>query len=78
LSVVDKPGTLAKITAILAQGKIGIASVMQPQGHEEGVVPLIMMTHAAPFAAMKNALQKISRTPAVKAPPIMLRVEEFD
>jgi hypothetical protein len=37
-----------------------------------------MMTHAAPFAAMKNALQKISRTPAVKAPPIMLRVEEFD
>ncbi len=78
LSVVDKPGTLAKITTILARGKIGIASVMQPPGHEGGVVPLILMTHAAPFAAMKNALQRISRTPAVKAPPILLRVEAFD
>lgn len=51
---------------------------MQPPGHEGGVVPLILMTHAAPFAAMKNALQRISRTPAVKAPPILLRVEAFD
>jgi hypothetical protein len=36
------------------------------------------MTHAAPFAAMKKALQKIARAPVVKAPPIMLRVESFD
>ena len=34
LSVVDKPGTLAKITAILAASKIGISSVIQPEGHE--------------------------------------------
>ena len=35
-SVADKPGTLAKIAAILAQCKIGIASVIQPEGHEGG------------------------------------------
>ena len=78
VSVADKPGTLAQIAAILARGKIGIASVIQPEGHEGGVVPLILMTHAAPYAAMKHALQKISRAPVVKAPPIMLRVETFD
>jgi homoserine dehydrogenase len=78
VSVADKPGTLAQIAAILARGKIGIASVIQPEGHEGGVVPLILMTHAAPYAAMKDALQKISRAPVVKAPPIMLRVETFD
>jgi homoserine dehydrogenase len=78
VSVADKPGTLARIAAILAQGRIGIASIMQPEGHEGGVVPIILMTHAAPFAAMKKALQKIARAPVVKAPPIMLRVESFD
>ena len=78
VSVADKPGTLAGIAAILARGNIGIASVIQPEGREGGTVPLIMMTHAAPFAAMKKALQKIARSPAVKAPPIMLRVESFD
>jgi len=77
-SVADKPGTLAKIAAILAQCKIGIASVIQPEGHEGGIVPLILMTHAAPFAAMKKALQKIARSPVVKSPPLMLRVENFE
>jgi homoserine dehydrogenase len=78
LSVADRPGTLAKIAAILAQSKIGIASVMQPEGDEGGTVPLILMTHAAPNAAMKKALQKIVRTPVVKATPMMLRVENFE
>jgi homoserine dehydrogenase len=78
LCVADKPGTLAKIAAILAQSKIGIASVIQPEGDEGGIVPLILMTHAAPNAAMKKALQKIVRTPVVQAPPLMLRVESFD
>jgi homoserine dehydrogenase len=77
-SVADKPGTLAKIAAILAQGKIGIASVIQPESHEGATVPLILMTHAAPYAAMKRALQKIARSPVVKGPPVMLRVEGFD
>jgi homoserine dehydrogenase len=77
-SVADKPGTLAKIAAILAQCKIGIASVIQPEGHEGGIVPLILMTHAAPFASMKKALQKIARSPVVKSPPMMLRVENFE
>ncbi|MEY4387112.1 MAG: hypothetical protein RLY20_2395 [Verrucomicrobiota bacterium] len=78
LSVVDKPGVMAKVTAILGAAKIGIASVIQPEGHEGESVPLILMLHKAPNAAMTKALAKISKLPAVKAKPVMLRVESFD
>jgi homoserine dehydrogenase len=77
-SVVDKPGVLAKITAIFAAAKIGISSVIQPEGHEGESVPLIFMTHDAPNAAMRKALEKISMLPAVKGKPVMFRVESFE
>ncbi|HZV36086.1 MAG TPA: homoserine dehydrogenase [Verrucomicrobiae bacterium] len=78
LTVVDKPGTLAKITAILGAAKIGIASVIQPEGHEGSTVPLVLMTHSASNAEMTKALKKIGQLPPVKLPPVMLRVENFE
>jgi homoserine dehydrogenase len=78
LSVVDKPGTLAKIAAILGQSRIGISSVIQPEGHEGESVPLILMIHDAPNAAMTRALKRISALGVVKADPVMIRVETFD
>jgi hypothetical protein len=36
------------------------------------------MIHEAPNAAMKKALDKISKLPVVKAAPVLLRVENFD
>ena len=48
LNVVDKPGVLAKIAAIFGAAKIGISSVIQPEGHEGESVPLILMLHDAP------------------------------
>jgi homoserine dehydrogenase len=78
LSVVDKPGTLAKIAAILGASKIGISSVIQPEGHEGESVPLILMIHDAPNSAMTRALKRISALGVVKAPPVMIRVETFD
>ena len=77
-SVVDKPGVLAKISAIFAAAKIGISSVIQPEGHEGESVPLIFMIHDAPNAAMRKALAKISKLPAVKGKPVMFRVESFE
>ncbi|MDB6122340.1 MAG: Homoserine dehydrogenase [Pedosphaera sp.] len=78
LSVIDKPGTLAKITAILGSSNIGISSVIQPEGHEGESVPLILMIHDATNANMTKALAKIGRLSAVKAPPVMIRVESFE
>jgi homoserine dehydrogenase len=78
LSVVDRPGTLAKIAAIFAASKIGISSVIQPEGHEGESVPLIFMMHDAPNAAMNQALAKIAKLPVVKGRPVSLRVESFE
>src|SRR5438309_4729433 len=77
-SVIDKPGTLARIATILGELKIGISSVIQPEGHEGASVPLILMMHDAPNAAMKRALSKIGKLPVVKHLPVMIRVESFE
>ncbi len=77
LNVVDKPGTLAKIAAIFGQSKIGISSVIQPEGHEGASVPLIFMLHCAPNGAVTKALAKIGKLPVVKGKPVMIRVENF-
>ena len=78
LDVVDKPGVLAKIAAIFASAKIGISSIIQPEGHAGETVPVILMIHDAPNAAMRQALAKIAKLSVVKAKPVMFRVESFD
>jgi homoserine dehydrogenase len=78
LSVQDVPGTLGKITRILGDSKIGISSVIQPEGHEGERVPLILMLHEAPNGAVTRALKKIGALPVVQETPMMIRVENFD
>jgi homoserine dehydrogenase len=78
LDVVDVPGTLAKIASIFGSSKIGISSVIQPEGHEGTSVPLIFMLHDAPNGAVAKALKQIGALPVVKTAPIMIRVESFD
>ena len=78
LSVIDRPGTLARIAAILARSKIGISSVIQPEGHEGESVPLILMIHDAADRAMRKALAMMARLNVVKEKPVMIRVESFE
>ncbi len=78
LNVVDKPGVLARIAAFFGQSKIGISSVIQPEGHEGKSVPLIFMLHYATHGAVAGALKKIGKLPVVKGRPVMLRVENFE
>ena len=77
LSVADKAGVIAKVASILSTAGISIASIIQPEGHEGETVPLVLMLHAAPYAALAKALKAIGKLPSVKADPAMLRVEDF-
>jgi homoserine dehydrogenase len=77
LNVVDVPGVLAKVSRIFGQAKIGISSVIQPEGHEGASVPLILMLHDAPNGAVTRALKRIGSLAVVKGKPVMLRVEDF-
>jgi len=78
LNVADRPGTMAKVATILGDAKIGISSVIQPEGHVGDIVPLILMIHDATNRAVKDALRKIARLPVVKGEPVMIRVESFE
>jgi homoserine dehydrogenase len=77
LTVVDRPGTLAKIANLLGQARIGISSVIQPEGHEGESVPLILMLHDAPNGSVMKAIRKIGNLPVIKGPPVVIRVENF-
>ncbi len=77
LNVVDKPGVIAKVSAILSTAGISIASIVQPEGHEGETLPLILMTHLASRAAMDKARAAIAKLPTVKGPSLLLPVEDF-
>lgn len=78
LTVLDRPGVFARIASVLAKAKIGISSIIQPEGHAGETVPVILMIHDASNAAMKRALSQIAKLPAIKGEPVMIRVETFD
>ena len=77
LTIVDKPGVLGRIAAILGDAKISIASVIQPEGDAGQSVPLILMLHEAPNSAINKALARIAKLPALQAQPVMFRVENL-
>ncbi len=78
LLVVDRPGVLADVARVLASRQIGISSVIQPEAHAGETTPLILMLHDAPESQLKAAISEISTIGAVKAPPVHLRVEDFE
>ncbi len=78
LQVVDKPGVLADVARVLADKKIGISSVIQPEAQAGEITPLVLMLHDAPESQLRAAVEQISRIGAVKAPPVTLRVEDFE
>ena len=78
LTVEDRPGVFAKIAGILAKAKIGISSIIQPEGHDGVTVPVILMIHDAPNAAMRKALADVAKLSVVKSAPVMIRVESFE
>ncbi len=78
LTVEDRPGVFAKIAGVLAKAKIGISSIIQPEGHNGVTVPVILMIHDAPNAAMRKALDAVAKLPVVKSAPVMIRVESFE
>jgi len=61
LSVPDRPGVLAGVSGLFAARGISIKSVLQPENREDGMVPLVITTHAtsgAAFAALLRDLEK--------------------
>jgi len=75
LSVVDQPGVLADVTAILRDHGISLESMLQ-HGRKPGeAVPIVLVTHETHEAAVNAALTRISALPTVLEPPALIRIE---
>ena len=72
--VLDKPGVLAKISAIL--GEIGISIDTLLQHNHKQYSTLLFSTHLCKEVEIKLAIERISALEVVKARPIMIRIEK--
>lgn len=77
LLVDDTPGVLAQIAGLLGAAGIGISSVIQPEGHDAGQLPLVLMIHDADYGRTRGAVARIAALDCVKAEPALLPVETF-
>ncbi|MFH1282851.1 MAG: homoserine dehydrogenase [bacterium] len=75
-TTLDKPGVLAKITGILGNNKVSIASVYQ-KGFSIGklAVPILIVTHKTDEGKIIKSLKEIDALSNVKAKSIYLRIE---
>jgi len=74
LSVIDEPGVLARVADVLGAHRIGISSVIQPEGHEGDAVPLVLIIHNAAFGRMHEAVQRLRNLDCVKTAPVLFWV----
>lgn len=75
LHVADKAGVLAQITQVFAQHEVSLASVLQHPNAENPSAEIIIITHDANQAAMKNVLKQFESMDVVHAIKSVYRVE---
>ncbi|MEX0319309.1 MAG: homoserine dehydrogenase [Ruegeria sp.] len=75
-ALLDKPGALAKVAAILGEAGISIDRMRQ-YGHTNSTAPVLIVTHKTTRAALDEALSALKETDVVALEPVALRIEEL-
>ncbi|HXT79366.1 MAG TPA: homoserine dehydrogenase [Acetobacteraceae bacterium] len=75
LMVVDRPGVIADVTAVLRDHRISLESMLQ-RGRSPGeAVPVVLVTHETEESAMRSALERIGGLNTVMEDPALIRIE---
>jgi homoserine dehydrogenase len=75
LMVVDRPGVIADVTAVLRDLGVSLESMLQ-RGRSPGeAVPVVLVTHETRESAMRAALERIAALGAVLEAPTLIRIE---
>ena len=77
--VADRPGVMAKLTTILGEQQLSIASIIQHESEPRAAgstVQLVIMTHEAPEGAARTAVEQIMSLPVVSGHSVRMRVME--
>jgi homoserine dehydrogenase len=77
-NVRDEAGVIAKISGVLGERGISIASVIQKARKEGDMVPIVIMTYEAREKDIREALAEIDKLPVVMQPTLKIRVENLD
>jgi homoserine dehydrogenase len=75
LMVVDRPGVIADVTAVLRDLNVSLESMLQ-RGRSPGeAVPVVLVTHETEESAMRDALTRVAGLDAVLEAPTLIRIE---
>ena len=78
LNVLDQPGVIADISAILRDHEVSIESLLQ-QGRSPGeAVPVVIITHECREASMMGVVNAIEALSVVQERPRLIRMENFE
>ncbi|HYD17832.1 MAG TPA: homoserine dehydrogenase [Patescibacteria group bacterium] len=77
LMVLDQPGVIADISAILRDHKVSLESVLQRGRDPHQAVPVILTTHDTTEESIQQVAAEIGRLKTSVEPPYLMRIEEF-
>jgi homoserine dehydrogenase len=75
LMVIDRPGVIADVAAVLRDHGVSLGSLLQHGRSPGEAVPVVLVTHDTQEAAMRAALNRIAALDAVLEPPALIRIE---
>ena len=74
LQLLDKPGALAKVAAVLGDAGISIDRMRQ-YDHADTSAPVLIVTHKTTKGALDEALAAFAQTAVVTGTPVAIRIE---
>ena len=74
LTVEDRPGVLADITATLRDAGVSIESLIQPAASADGTALVVMLTHGSGEQAVRHALFAMAALPAAIGAPLFMPI----
>jgi homoserine dehydrogenase len=77
LTLLDRPGVLARVADILGRHRISIASLLQKEARAGEHVPVVIVSHNAPERSYREAQREIDALDSVGAPTVRIRIEDF-
>jgi homoserine dehydrogenase len=75
MTLLDKPGALAKIATCLGEAGVSIDQMRQ-YGHEGANAPVLIVTHKASRDDIDHAIGRFAATGVLVGAPVALRIEE--
>lgn len=75
LHVLDRPGVLASIAGVFGNHGVSLGTVIQKNGHNEGIAEIVVITHHVQESDIQDALRVLKEMSITKEIDNLIRVE---